>query len=195
MPGIRARLVIAHHKAGLTVPAKEITAGCFLLLTASSWLGKGIAWFENLWRSEKRYFSHAAVVLAEIDGSMVVLESTWPRVKVTPLAAWLTAEGPGIVCVPLRVGWTATMNARAWTFATPFIGRWYNALAIPIMALWEILGKETPPVPQIEGMVCSVLATATVEAGLGISDPDPRSIDPDSIPDLQFVGTGWVVAP
>jgi hypothetical protein len=171
----------------------DIQPGTILLLPASSWLGNLIVWFTNLWHTgpKKRNFSHAGVVVnSRSDGSLVVVESTWPVVKQTPLMGWLIANGPSIYAVPLawRNTWDKDTNAKAWAFLAPLMGQLYNALSFPFLMIWEATGEVLPPPPQIEGEVCSVLATGAVEAGLGLSSPDPRGVMPNDVPDLPFMG-------
>jgi hypothetical protein len=190
---------VNENHVGFTID--DIRAGMFLLVQpaeprGTEPLADTIVDFQNLWvpPEQHRFFSHAVAVVGSPQG-LQVLESTLPRARQIMLSSWL-AEQKGKIHAAVvwdDYTWTPESDVRAWAFAFPFLDQGYNWPAIfPWMALWEALGRITPPVPQMGGMVCSVLATAIIQAGLGLKPGDkdwrnPLAIDPNRIPDLPIV--------
>ena len=175
----------------------DVQAGQMLLLTAEDWIGRDIAWFENtgVAESEKRYWSHAVILLAHAPGDLVVWESTWPRVKQTPWKQWLRENTQPMTAVLLdaKHPWTAEANSRAWTVAQEHEGKHYDALHLAVLALWELGDRKIPPVPSIMGHVCSVFATIVAKAALELEDPrlaavNPEEVDPNRVVELPWVG-------
>ena len=173
----------------------DIQAGMTLLLTGTEWIGKDIEWWENLYRHHPRYYSHAVILLAHAPGDLVVWESTWPKVKQTPFPQWLAENTQPISAVLLdaRHEWTPAANSRAWTVAQSYEGKWYNAADLAFLAIWEATGKLLPPPIAIGGLVCSIFAATVAKAAFlpdfpELSHVNPNGVDPDSVPELPWVG-------
>jgi hypothetical protein len=173
----------------------DIKAGMILLTPPKTTEGQLIVDAQNLHHApeHQRNFSHAAVVLGSPTGLQIV-ESTLPVVRQTTLSYWLAENGPEIHAAVLWDWWPweAEEDERAWRFVLPLLEQPYNVAGLLLMALWELSNQTLPPVPQIAGKVCSVLAVGVIQAGLelckGDTDwRDPNGVDPNTIPEMPWV--------